>query len=202
MLIHTCIVWIQFGEGRFSFIALQPKWKSMKNQSTTPRWNNVVIQGQCQKIFQGVSQGYHCYFKTNSLIFPNIFHEMLLFFSWFSLIFLLFLSTDVVSGRALTLFFIVKTFDSIKCRTAFKTTAKKNAINKGKTQLDVWLSIERVTSLKWNNSNSLMFLIFQNTFLFPLIEFKTPWFSPNSLISLIWWQHCIRLSSMEYILIN
>ena len=58
---------------------------------------------------------------------------MLLNFPRFSLIFLLFLSTDVKSGRTLALFFAVQTFSSIKCRTAFKNNCtEQNAINKGK----------------------------------------------------------------------
>ena len=46
--------------------------------------------------------------------FPWHFREMLLISPWFSMIFLSFLSTDVRFGKALTLFFAVQTFGSIK----------------------------------------------------------------------------------------
>ena len=66
----------------------------------------------------------------NPLIFPLIFFAKCYSFSPdFS-----FLSTDVGSVRALTLFFAFHTFSSIKCGTAHQNDCtERNAIKKGKT---------------------------------------------------------------------
>ena len=80
---------------------------------------------------------------------------------------------------------------------------ERNAVKKGvklgncHIQLDVWLSIEKVTILKQNNSNSktsLIFSDFKNIFLFPLIQNKIPWFTQNSLI---WWLPCTIMNSRD-----
>ena len=84
--------------------------------------------------------------------------------------------------RPMILFLTTKIFDFIKHRTV---------LHKGcHTQLDVWLSMEKVNALKWNNTRLKYFLnfpwFFKNlTFLwFSLTEHKIPWFSQNSSISL------------------
>ena len=72
-------------------------------------------------------------------------------------------------------------------------------MNTQNTQLDVWLSIEKVTTLKWNNSNSKTSLIFPDfsRYLslfadFPWLKIKFPDFPWNP-------ELVATLSSVEYI---
>jgi len=139
-----------------------------------------------------LNQGCHCYFKASSLIFPDIFREMLPISPWVSLIFLSFLSTDVGFERALTLFRACPSFGPIKRETVLQNDGTdQNAIKRWKTwshSTGCVTEYKENPTQKWNYSNSKTFLIFPDFKIsfffhsFSLNENKIPWFSLNSLI--------------------
>ena len=109
-------------------------------------------------------QGSHCYFKTN-------FSDFLSYFSWNATLFL-WCSTDVVFGPGPIFYSSNFWLHKVWNCTSKWMHRTKCCRNRGKlvnfhARLKVWQTIEKLTTLKGNNSNYKASLIFPYSWKFP-----------------------------------
>jgi len=158
--------------------------KKFQNYALNIPLTKVAVQ-RCHSYFKTQFPDFHWYFSWNATHFPLILHDILI------------ISFDRCGvWESLDPTFCSSKFWFIKRETVLQVDCtEQNAIRRGKlgnchAQLDVWVSIETVTSLKWNNSNSTTSLIFPDfsKYLsfspdFPWIPWF-PWFGGNSVTKL------------------